>query len=106
MHLYVRFYELNKENIQETPVNYRCQKHFSAEGEAVARSQGQVKLSISLHFHSTSNVFELLRHTRAETHAFQSEIRPISGIFQQNLLLNSVSYVPWEQKNMILNLEQ
>jgi hypothetical protein len=26
------------------------------------------------------------------------------AIFQQNLLLNSVSYVPWEQKNMILNL--
>jgi hypothetical protein len=28
------------------------------------------------------------------------------AIFQQHLLLNSVSYVPWEQKNMILNLEE
>ena len=26
------------------------------------------------------------------------------AIFQQNSLLNYVSYVPWEQKNMILNL--
>ena len=36
----------------------------------------------------------------------QSEIRRKGAIFQQNLLLNSVSYVPWEQKNMILNLEE
>ena len=41
-----------------------------------------------------------------QTHAFQSEIRRKGAIFQQNLLLNSVSYVPWEQKNMILNLEE
>jgi hypothetical protein len=39
-------------------------------------------------------------------HAFQSEIRRKGAIFQQNLLLNSVSYMPWEQKNMILNLEE
>jgi hypothetical protein len=31
-------------------------------------------------------------------HAFQSEIRRKGAIFQQNLLLNYVSYVPWEQK--------
>jgi hypothetical protein len=51
MHLYVRFYQLNKENIQETLVNYRCQKtfhYFSA--EAVQGLKGKVKLSISLHF--------------------------------------------------------
>jgi hypothetical protein len=43
-----------------------------------------------------------------QTHAFQSEIRRKGAIFQQKLLLNSVSYgyVPWEKKNMILNLEE
>jgi hypothetical protein len=47
-----------------------------------------------------------LVHTRAVNARIQSEIRRNGAIFQQNLLLNYVSYVPWEQKNMILNLEE
>ena len=49
--------------MQETLVNYRCQKTFQCRGSTRSQGQGQVVDFIT--FYSTSNVLELLLHTRA-----------------------------------------
>jgi hypothetical protein len=37
---------------------------------------------------------------------FKAKLDTKGQFFKKNLLLNYFSYVPWEQKNMILNLEE
>jgi hypothetical protein len=58
MHLYVRFYELNKENIQETLVNYRCQKTFQCWGRGSSKIS---RASQVVDFITFSQYFECFR---------------------------------------------
>jgi hypothetical protein len=52
--------------MQETLVNYHCQKNISAVRQYIrSQSQGQGQVVDFITFYSTSNVFELLLHTRA-----------------------------------------
>ena len=60
MHLYVRFCELNKENIQETLVNYRCQKTFHLKG-LVGKLNICAAMDIVDLIHATNPITNVLR---------------------------------------------